>query len=70
MPQQLGDALGGRARRFEAIAAAIVADYPTVRHVPLTSPKWARDKAFADDGFHPSPWLHKKLAKEIDALLA
>lgn len=70
MPQQLGNALGGRARRFEAIAAAIVADYPTVRHVPLTNPKWARDKAFADDGFHPSPWLHKKLAKEIDALLA
>lgn len=71
MPEQLGRALAHRAVRFDAVAADVIDVYPTVRHYRLTDAGLLeKGKAFADDGFHPSAWLHKKLAKRLDALLA
>lgn len=71
MPDQLGRTLGHRAQRLDAVAENVVDRYPTVRHYRLTDAGLLeKGKAFADDGFHPSAWLHRKLAKRLDALLA
>lgn len=71
MPTFLGHTLGSRALRFDAVAADVVATYPNVQHYLLTeSGLLEKDKAFAEDGFHPSAWLHRKLAKRLDALIA
>ena len=69
LPPALGHVLGERARRLDAVGRHVVAAYPAVQHLPLIGTDLVRSKAFADDGFHPSPWLHKRLAKEIDSLL-
>lgn len=70
MPTQLGRTLGHRALRFDAVAADVIDVYPNVQHYLLTEAGLLeKGKAFADDGFHPSAWLHKKLAKRLDALI-
>ena len=71
MPTFLGHTLGERALRFDAVAADVIDTYPNVQHYLLTdSGLLEKGKAFAEDGFHPSAWLHKKLAKRLDALIA
>ena len=71
MPTFLGHTLGERALRFDAVAADVIDTYPNVQHYLLTdSGLLEKGKAFAEDGFHPSAWLHKKLAKRLDTLIA
>lgn len=71
MPTFLGHTLGERALRFDAVAADVIATYPNVQHYLLTdSGLLEKGKAFAEDGFHPSAWLHRKLAKRLDTLIA
>lgn len=70
LPDRLGAVLGERCIRLDAIADDVTRAFPTVHRLPLMESKMIRGKAFADDGIHPSPWLHKKLAKRADALLA
>ena len=71
LPQPLAHLLGARARRLDRIGSAVAAEFATVARVEFTAEALHAVQApFADDGFHPGPEVHDRLAAEIAARLA
>lgn len=69
LPAPLSVILGARALRLEAVAAEVVAGRPRVRRVDLDLAEEPAG-AFASDGFHPGPPIHRRLAEAAADLLA
>lgn len=69
LPPRLAQTLGERARRFDALGRDTCARYEKVHHVALIDADLVTKKAFADDGFHPSKTMHKRLAGRIEEVL-
>lgn len=63
VPRPLADVLGWRGRIFDAISAEVVAQRPRTIRI------WPADvltpEMFAEDGFHPSEYLHELFADAV-----
>lgn len=67
LPRPLADVLGWRGRAFDAIAKAAVAQRPRMFRIETAD---ALEPAmFAEDGFHPSEYLHGLFADAVMAAL-
>jgi lysophospholipase L1-like esterase len=57
LPDPLRSLLGARAARFDAALAAVAAQWPNVRHLPV-DPGLLDAETMASDGFHPGLRAH------------